>query len=230
MPVSNMSFASLLSPALSILYVMLVSYSPQPALAARGRIRYVQLCKESHIQIMAHRGVRIEPYERSRVELKLAGYTRKIHRQKLRLHFEFKTTSANGTLFYGFPGNEPEYVIALTLTNGMPKYHLRCPNAHVDIYTPTPENKPLNDNEWHSVQFDTRYGHHGVILIDGLSAVKRYHVGCTDISTLVLGGHNPDKSYHHHHSQLHDLNIATTGSEPYSQIRVNGYRSRPSKH
>ncbi|KAK3799163.1 hypothetical protein RRG08_051437 [Elysia crispata] len=195
MPLSNMCHTSIrsISQAVTITFFLLISHVPQPTRAGH---KLVKLCKGSQIQIMSRRGVKIEPYERSRVELMLGDYTRFAHRNKLKVHFEFKTRSANGTLFYGFSGPKAKHVIALTLRNGYPRYSIRCPSAHADVLAPTRNNQPINDNKWHTVEFDTRYGHHGVVSIDGVRLRKSYTVSCTNITTLVMGGHNPDKSHH----------------------------------
>ncbi|GFO30425.1 hypothetical protein PoB_005693000 [Plakobranchus ocellatus] len=102
---------------------------------------------------MSHKGVRIEPYERSRVELMLAEPVSERFRNKLVLSFEFKTLSANGTLFYGRSSKNPNEMIALVLRNGHLVYKIQCPSLHADVRLSTRESEPLNNNRWHSVYY-----------------------------------------------------------------------------
>ncbi|KAK3799157.1 hypothetical protein RRG08_051431 [Elysia crispata] len=182
------SLGSVPSHVLTVVFFLLVSsWACVSCHRSRG-------CKNTDIQVMTNTGARIEPYETSRIELEL-GEPKNRKNKKLRLSFEFRTTSANGTLFYGRTDKYPNEVIALLLRNGRPVYKIQCPSLHADVHLPAVKFEPLNDNKWHTVYYTVRFGRDGnrsVIQIDGHSHTTRYDVNCEHFTAIVMGGHSPD--------------------------------------
>ncbi|RUS70167.1 hypothetical protein EGW08_022069 [Elysia chlorotica] len=137
-------------------------------------------------------GVKIEPYNSSRVELHLGPRYR--FYKELMFAFEFRTDSANGTLFYGRSEAYPEEFVALVLRNGRPVHKIQCPSLHADITLPSTIFPPLNDNRWHRVIYSTRlgrFGYNGIIDVDGTNHTSVYEVNCEDFDTVIFGGHRP---------------------------------------
>ncbi|GFO30430.1 laminin subunit alpha-3-like [Plakobranchus ocellatus] len=128
-------------------------------------------------------------------------------RNKLVLKFEFRSRSANGTLFYGRSSKNPNEMIALVLQDGHLQYKIKCPSLHADVRLSARDGARLNDNSWHSIHYTAkfgRYGQKGQIEVDGVKHTKRYDVNCEQLTSLVMGGHSPDIRQHPYYFDVSD--------------------------
>lgn len=166
--------------------------------------RRTKECKTNDINVTTYKGARIEPYEKSRIEVTLGEPANK-RSKRLLLSFEFRTTSGNGTLFYGRSSENPTEVIGLMLRGGQLLYKIQCPSLYADVMLSAPGHTSLNDNQWHTVHFATKFGRQGqrsVMKVDGQSHPQRYEMNCERFTSLVLGGHSPGDNATQHAPDL----------------------------
>ncbi|KAL8613883.1 hypothetical protein ACOMHN_032873 [Nucella lapillus] len=152
-----------------------------------------RLCKND-IDLMSDEGVRIEPFDRSHVELLLAD--QKVRNRNV-IRFEFRTTGDNGILFYGrqrHSGGRQLELLALRLIGGDLYYKIHCSTVSADVLIPHPYK--LNDREWHTVVVRFRRGGMKTqIEVDGVRDSKIYEVSCRRMTSLVFGGVSPHDSH-----------------------------------
>ncbi|XP_041376244.1 sex hormone-binding globulin-like [Gigantopelta aegis] len=138
-------------------------------------------CEASDINILSSRGVKIEPFSMSKVELS----TNEFYKSGEKLSFDFKTKYSRGLLFYGIHrgSTERSEILALWLVEGRLVFNVRCSLADLDLHIHTSR---LDDGNWHSIEF-RRKGLKGFIVVDGRPYYRRYHVKCK-LNTFVIGG------------------------------------------
>ncbi|XP_076470364.1 laminin subunit alpha-2-like isoform X2 [Babylonia areolata] len=169
----------------SVVCLLFLTLCIHPIHAARSVRR---LCK-NEIDLMSDEGVRIEPFQRSHVELLLAD--QKV-RSRNAIRFEFRTNRDNGILFYG---RERQWdrqleLLALRLMGGDLYYKIHCSTVSADVLIPHPYK--LNDGQWHSVVVRFRRGGMKTqIEVDGIKDSKIYEVSCRRMTSLVFGGVSP---------------------------------------
>lgn len=147
-----------------------------------------RLCKND-IDLMSDEGVRIEPFDRSHVELLLAD--QKV-RNRNAIRFDFRTTGDNGILFYGRHRQSERQMelLALRLIGGDLYYKIYCSTVSADVLIP--HRHQLNDGRWHSVVVRFRRGGMKTqIEVDGVRDSKIYEVSCERMTSLVFGGVSP---------------------------------------
>ncbi|KAH9515657.1 hypothetical protein Btru_011658 [Bulinus truncatus] len=161
------------------------------------------MCRDTDIDILSVTGVKLEPYERSLVELPFPdSFVNQT--DTLRFEFSFKTTSPGGVLFYTRNTHYPTEILAFYLRHGQLHYKITCPTlAAVDLLE-TRHGEPLNDGRWHnitfSVKFPERHRAQGAnTTIDGYSTQnKDYPVSCHRVTSVIMGGaRKEDLQYMH---------------------------------
>ncbi|KAK7114386.1 sex hormone-binding globulin-like [Littorina saxatilis] len=178
-----MSHSKMMQQFLGLLYVLFLTEWMNTAYARRSVRR---LCK-NEIDLMSDEGVRIEPVERSHVELQLADQN---VRNRNAIRFEFRTNAENGILFYGRSQAVPWELVALRLLSGDLHYKIHCSTLSADVLFP--HSQKLNDGKWHTVV--VRYRRGGLktqIEVDGIRDTKTYEVSCDRMTSLVFGGVSP---------------------------------------
>ncbi|PVD21474.1 hypothetical protein C0Q70_19647 [Pomacea canaliculata] len=159
-----------------------------------------RICKDSEIEILSDQGVRIEPVERSHTELVLA--LDDIVSKKFQIRFDFKTTGANGILFYGRSRENRKELIAMRLMSGSLYYKIQCPTVAADVLIPFESR--LDDGNWHTVSIKFRKGGmKAQVEVDGVKDEKTYEVSCDGMSSLVFGGVSP-----HDHSVVNSILVS----------------------
>ncbi|KAL8610389.1 hypothetical protein ACOMHN_041203 [Nucella lapillus] len=150
-------------------------------LASAVKIR--RLCKNG-IDILSDEGVRIEPLERSHVELLLSKH--RIRKRDI-IRFQFRTESENGILFYGRNRSSLTDLQALRILGGQVYYRIVCPTASADVLIPL--RRKINDGRWHRVVVKFhRGGRKTKVIVDGKKNSKIYEASCSLPAVLVFGG------------------------------------------
>lgn len=167
-----------------VIYVLIVTTAMYAEGRSLRRDRAVKCFGASKIDIESGSGVKIEPIEMSRVYIdSLLKHFEDGHSLK----FEFKTNSANGTLFYAVRRNDLFDMVSCGLHEGFLKFKIRCKSSYADLTIPY----RVDDGEWHKVKFQRKH-RKGIFMLDDIEFFEQYYVGCGGFTSINFGNTNPE--------------------------------------
>lgn len=139
----------------------------------------------SRIDIESDDGVKIEPIEHSKVYID--SFTKPFEDGHT-LRFEFRTHSANATLFYAVRRNDEYDMVSGGIYEGYLQFKIRCKSSYADLTIPRFK---VDDGEWHKVKFQRKRGK-GIFMLDDIEFFEQYYVGCGGFTSINFGSTNPD--------------------------------------